>query len=212
MTYAGLRGRVALGATGLLLGGTLAGCGSDSPADPGATDGATPTPSATTVTTTSTSPTAEASATGVPPATGPLITLNNFTVHAPAGWQVLNGDDPERNQANDPSQPVGTLLLSSYQDIGDLGMDFELEQATQAARSLFGPGATRQPDRTVDGVSGYVFSGSSSGYPTFYRFSTVHDHYVATVAFTINVTLEDPQAFVDAVLNSLTFTTPPPPS
>jgi hypothetical protein len=156
---------------GVLLVAALAGCGGGGSSE---SDGDHPSsgPSSTAPTTGSTSPSTSSatssgtssgtSSAGVPAAAGESLTAPGVVLHLPAGWKVQQ--QGQLNAAGfDPGGSTALVYLVGTSAFPTDTLDSVARISAHSAKAS-GHGADRQPDRVVDGVRGYVLSGSGKIY------------------------------------------------
>jgi hypothetical protein len=193
-----MRSRVCIAAAALLGLVVLAGCSDD---DPGGTAGSDPASTGGSTSSSGTSPSGTATEDAGQQVTTDLAT---YTLPADRRWHLQR-----QGQSAAYWPPTGdhwTVFYSDFVGSQPITADEMAQQDLQSAQSEY-PDAETGPDRTVDGVDGWVIQASKDAFgdPVFhYRFgAVVHDTDWVTIQFTFPKDTPQTRAVIDEVLGSV---------
>lgn len=215
MTHPPAAARSPLAALALVGALALAGCGDDAD-EPG--DAASPSGSASASATdeptdasqtgdpsetSSAEPSASAEPT-VPPATGPVMQLDDMSLNAPAGWEV-SIDNPNNQGAFNAGGGPGAMVVSLLAAVPGESFDSTLDGTLRSMRTD-GLKPQRLDDLTLDGVPTWGVTGGKKGVPLEYSVGGLAggDTFEITFQF-LTKPPPDIQTTIDGVLSTVVF-------
>lgn len=139
-----------------------------------------------------------------PPATGPVMQLDDMSLNAPAGWEV-SIDKPSNQGAFNAGGGPGAMVVSLLAAVPGESFDSTLD-GTLRSMKTDGLKPQRLDDLTLDGVATWAVTGGKKGVPLEYSVGGLAggDTFEITFQF-LTKPPPDIQTTIDGVLATVVF-------